>query len=696
MKKIVSFLALSLLLLFSSYTPFGNEGDQKNTLLLKIVLQGLEQYHFQPRTIDDQFSEQVFTQFLDKLDNSKRFLLAADVEQLRRYRRQIDDQIKADDFAFYNAALGLITRRMAEAATYYEAILSQPFDLTVTENFERDFSKLSYPRTQQELRERWRKLLKYQTITRLARTVERQRTAVAKNDTTVAVVPLATLEAQARNEVRKSQQEFFHRLGQLEARDWYAAYLNAIMETYDPHTGYFPPEDKENFDISISGQLEGIGASLSERDGFIKVERIVPGSASWQQGELKEGDVILKVGQGNEDAVDVVDMRLDQAVRLIRGPKGSEVRLTVRKLDGTIVTVPIVRDIVVLEETYAQSALLEADGRQVGYIKLPKFYADFNREGGRSSAEDVKKELIRLKTRGVSGVVLDLRNNGGGSLQDVVEMAGLFIAEGPIVQVKGRTGAPYVMQDRDPQVVYDGPLLIMVNTFSASASEILAAAMQDYGRALVVGNASFGKGTVQRFFNLDDAVPPAFNAFKPLGAIKLTTQKFYRINGGATQLKGVTPDIILPDNYTFLEVGEREQAFAMPWDEIQGAPFTLYPTYADHFGAVIRRSNGRVGENNYFSRTSENARRLRQLNDQTQVPLQLEAYLAEQERLEAEADAYQLLAPPAGLTVRPLGEAGGTLPADTVSRVRNERWVEALGKDVYVAESFHVLEDINL
>ena len=358
-------------------------------------------------------------------------------------------------------------------------------------------------------------------------------------------------------------------MDKIDESDWLSIYLNSITTIYDPHTAYFPPQDKENFDIAMSGQLEGIGARLTSKGGFIVVAEIVPGSACWRQGQLKVGDKILKVGQGDEEPIDITDMRTDHAVKYIRGKKGTEVRLTVKQVDGSVITIPIIRDIVILEETYTKSAVID----NKGYINLPKFYADFSGNGGRDCSDDVKNEILKLKEEGVEGIILDLRNNGGGSLQDVVEMAGLFIKEGPIVQVKAKVGKPRVYSDTDESVYYDGPLVVMVNTYSASASEILAAAMQDYGRAVIVGGSptTFGKGTVQRAFDLDGFVSEAYDEIKPLGALKLTLQKFYRIDGGTTQLKGVTPDIILPDTWSYLNVGEKDQEFPIPWDEI-GSP----------------------------------------------------------------------------------------------------------------------------
>ncbi|SDL45170.1 carboxyl-terminal processing protease [Catalinimonas alkaloidigena] len=697
MKKKALSAVLFFVLLLTSYTPFGEEKDQRSGLLLQLIVEGLSKYHYHPRDVNDEFSAEVFTQFINKLDYNKRFLLKKDVTELSKYRLLIDDEINKPSFDFYHRSVDLITQRMGEASAYYETILAKPFSFDKNETVELDVDKVDFVNTPAELRERWRQSLKYQVLTRLARSLERQEQAKADGDTSVQILSYKELEAKAREEVRKSQADLFSRLNKIEEADWQAAYLNSIMETYDPHTGYFPPEDKANFDIAISGQLEGIGASLSEKDGYIRVQRVVPGSAAWKQGELKEGDIILKVAQADEEPVDVVDMRVDHAVKMIRGKKGTEVRLTVKKLDGTTSIIPIIRDIVVLEETYASSAVLESNGRKAGYIKLPKFYADFNRRGGRSSAEDVKKELIKLREQQVDGVILDLRNNGGGSLQDVVDMAGLFIKDGPIVQVKGRESAPYVMTDRDTSVVYGGPLVIMVNGFSASASEILAAAMQDYRRALIVGSSStFGKGTVQRFFELDNVVPSMYNSYKPLGSIKLTTQKFYRINGDATQLKGVTPDIILPDNYTYLEIGEREQDFAMAWDEIPQANYHTADAYGNHFDAIVGRSRSRTTADATFEKIDANARRVKRVSDITEYPLNLQKYQKFQEELEEEAKEFEALSQKNDLKVEALDEILRTMPTDSLTTERNNRWSQALQKDIYLGESFRILNDINL
>ena len=527
-----------------------NSQSEKDQSLVAIIMQGLASYHFQPQNVNDDFSKKVFSEHVDHLDHYKRFLLESDVKTLRKYEISIDDEINASRFEFFESATKIIDQRVDEAEAYYKKILSKPFDLNIHETLEVDAEKLDFAKNKKELIERWRLNLKYAVIDKLYLLEQDQEKKKERNDSDFVEKSFSELEAEARDKVEKSHDLWFKRLHQLDKDDRLAGYLNTVTSMFDPHTNFYPPKDKDNFDIALSGRLEGIGATLQEKDGYIKVSQIVPGSASWKQGELEAGDVILKVGQGELEAVDIVDMPLDDAVMLIRGPKGTEVRLTVEKIDGSSTIIPIIRDIVILEETYAKSLLLESEkeGEKIGYIKLPKFYADFNGTGGRSCADDVEKEVAKLKAEGAKGLVIDLRNNGGGSLHDVVQMAGLFIEMGPIVQIKGREGAPYIMSDLDPRVQFDGPMVIMVNSLSASASEILAAAMQDYGRAVIIGSAStYGKGTVQRFIELDAFLPESMKNLSPLGSMKLTIQKFYRVDGGATQLKGVIPDIVLPE-----------------------------------------------------------------------------------------------------------------------------------------------------
>ncbi|WP_242916392.1 carboxy terminal-processing peptidase [Pontibacter liquoris] len=691
-KIILSVLAVILVTgSFILYKRDAGTPDGKNEILIKALMQGLNTGHYKPEKIDDAFSKKVFNLYLDRLDYNKKFLLASDVQKLRKYETAIDDQLKEGSYEFFNLSADLMEQRTKDTQAYYREILSKPFDFTKDESVELDGKKLAFAKDVPALKEEWRKQLKYQTLTRLADIKEEQDKALAKGDKVAKKTP-EQMEKEAREKVLKSYDDLYTRLFEVNRDDRRSTFINAITNVYDPHTGYFPPKDKDNFDIAFTGRLEGIGASLQEKDGQIKVMEIVPGSPSYLQGDLKPGDAIQKVAQGNKEPVVVEGMRIDDAIQLIRGKKGTQVRLTVKKPDGSTKVIPIVRDVIVFEETYAQSAMID-DKAKIGYIKLPGFYADFDNNGAPSSAEDVKKEIAKLKAAGMKGLVLDLRNNGGGSLADAVEMGGLFIDRGPIVQVKTATGKAVVLDDRDPQVQYGGPLVVLVNSNSASASEILAAALQDYNRAVIMGTPTYGKGTVQQFFELDDALPSQFDPYKPFGALKLTTQKFYRINGGTTQLRGVTPDVVLPDLYSSLELGEKEQDYPLPFDEIAPANYKPWPAAKLDIAKIKADSRNRITQNNSFSLIKQSAERLKKQSDNTVRSLQLDKYLAEEQQSEAESKRYeeaQKQVPT--LQVMRLPQDLQAIGTDTAKVARNKEFLKSIQKDIYLEEAVAVIE----
>ncbi len=664
--------------------------EDKNEILLKVLMQGLDQGHFQPEKLDDNFSKKAFKLYLERLDYNKKFLLASDVAQLRKYETRIDDQMREGNFEFFNLSADLMEQRLKESQAYYKEILAKPFDFSKDENIELDGEKLTFAKTKNELKEGWRKQLKYQTLVRLADMQKEQEKAKADGKLKEEK-SLEVMEKESRKKILDLYDDLYERLNRISRDDRRATYFNSITNVYDPHSGYFPPKAKSDFDIEFTGRLEGIGASLQEKDGQIKVMEIVPGSPSYLQGDLKPGDAIQKVAQGANEPVIIEGMRLDDAIQLIRGKKGTEVRLTVKKPDGSTKVIPIIRDVIVFEETYAQSAMIDAE-KKIGYIKLPGFYADFEGNGGPSSADDVKREVEKLKAAGMQGLVLDLRNNGGGSLQDAVEMAGLFIPKGPIVQVKAANGRSIVLDDRDPAVQYDGPLVILVNANSASASEILAAAMQDYKRAVIVGSSTYGKGTVQQFFELDAALPAQFDAYKPFGALKLTTQKFYRVNGGTTQLRGVTPDVILPDIYALMEFGEKEQDYPLPFDEIKPANFKPWTNSKLNLSAIKDHSQERINKNKSFNLIKESAERLKKQSDNTVRSLALQKYLAEEKRSEAEAKRYEEAKKEVPvLTVKRLQEDLQALGTDTAKVARNTEFLKSLKQDIYLEEAVEII-----
>lgn len=693
-KKIIHTLMVLVpvsLLAMGFYQKQNTPGED---MLVRVILENLKNYHYAPVEIDDSFSVKAFNNYIDDIDPAKRFLLASDVHKLSVYKYQIDDESKNGTYNFFNESLTLIEQKQLDAQKIYRDLLAQKMVFDVDENV--DFNeKIPFAKDDSELRDRWSKYLKYNVMLRLVTSLDVQEKALEKIDTTVKQEPFDSLEFKARQAVLKNHDEWFERLTKMQRKDRLNMYVNALTKVFDPHTNYFPPADKENFDIRMSGKLEGIGAQLQEKDGYIRVTKIIPGSPSAIQGELKENDIILKVAQAAEEPVDIVDVRIDDAVKLIRGKKGTEVRLTVRKPDGSVKIIPIIRDVVQLEETYARSAIIaDKDKKPVGYIYLPSFYADFSGEGGRSSWRDVKAEMEKLKTENVKGIILDLRNNGGGSLQDVVEMAGLFIKEGPIVQVKSRGEAPYIMKDNNRDVTWDGALVIMVNSFSASASEIMAAAMQDYKRAIILGaGPTHGKGTVQRFIGLNETLRDR-NA-PDLGSVKLTVQKFYRINGDATQLKGVEADINMPDNYTYIKTGEKEDATAMPFDRIEKTNYTVDPKYIKDLKKIQKKSVERTGRKDEMILLDENARRWQKQNERTVYNLNIQKYRAEEKSNSEINKKYEsLFKPIEEMEIRFVPADEKQMLSDESRKSRFNDWKNNLKKDLYLHEALQIAEDL--
>lgn len=685
---------LTGLFLFSSYR-LALHGD-RNKLLMNLLMQNFYSNHFKPREMNDQLSEQVFSLYLKRVDYDKRFFTQEDLKSFDVYKLELDDEIREGTFILYTSVQEKLAKRTQQVQGFYREILATPFDLNAKDSIETDDDKRTFAADDEALRQNWERNLKFEVLYEVAIHLDEQEKADFKGEKK----PVEQLESEARAKVLKRYNKLFDRLSRESEVDKLALYLNAIASVYDPHSGYFPPEDKQDFDNSMSGHFEGIGASLNTREGQTVVEEVIPGSASARQGELQAGDVIAKVAQGSEEPVDVLDMDRDEVVRLIRGKKGTEVRLTVKKKDGTFKVIPIIRDIVVLRETFAKSLVLnDKKGKKhsVGYIRLPRFYADFANKDGRRCAEDVAREVEKLKAEGVGGIILDLRSNGGGSLSDVVDMAGLFIEKGPVVQVKSRADRVDVLADRDPRVLYDGPLVIMMNEYAASASEIMAAAIQDYRRGVIVGSTSFGKGTVQRFFELDQQVPlrPA-TPQDGLGALKLTIQKFYRINGTTTQLKGVVPDIQLPDPWIYSNrIGERVEDFPMEWDEIKPASFRTFSITEENIAEVKRRSQERVTKNPSFAMEESYARRVERDSKETSVPLDLERYRALLRSRNEESEAYRK----AQQKIESLKAINpsldmGAIVADSTLRKINDQWIEGVTKDHYIYEALMVARDL--
>ncbi|MBC8343540.1 MAG: carboxy terminal-processing peptidase [Bacteroidetes bacterium] len=694
-RRLVIFTVFIPFFLHTSFTP--PSLTEQRTRLVQVLFDLVRSAHFTFPEINDEYSERVFNLFIERIDIGKRFLTQDDVDQLSMYKSEIDDQVRNSTFEFYDLAVRLQSDQILRVKKYYHEYLNNPFDFTKEEFIQTDSEKLPFAKNQSELKEYWRLFTKYQTIIRLDEMVKTQDVKKQDNDSGFVEKSFSELEKKAREKVMKNLDDYFKRLEKLNEDDKLGLYINTLATAIDPHTEYYAPKQKEDFDIRMSGRLEGIGASLQQSDDYIKVSRIVPGSASWKQGDLKAGDIILMVAQGDKEAVDIVGMRLDEAVLLIRGKKGTEVRLTVKKRDGSIKVISIIRDIVILEETFAKSVTItnNESKSKIGYIKLPQFYTDFTKTGGPGCAEDIRHEIAKLKNEKIEGIVFDLRDNGGGSLNDVVKIAGYFIPRGPIVQVKSRYGKPTILEDFNSEVLYGGPLVFLVNSFSASASEILVAAMQDYKRAIIIGSKStFGKGTVQRFIELDPWAYQSGKNYSGLGSVKVTIQKFYRINGETTQLKGVVPDIILPDVYNYVDVGEKELIHPLPWNEIKAVDYSIWSS-PNNLDFIEKHSEKRISSNEAFNLIDENAKWLKLQGEKTMYSLNYEDYHNMMLEFEKESKKFEgnenLIE---GISVSTLPDDQDKIEGDEGAKARSEAWHNEIKKDAYIHEAISVIGDI--
>ncbi len=683
--------------IFWAFQTQGGSGTSLSTQQKILTTLGviIEQTHYKPKPINDNFSEQIFTKFLAAVDPDKNVFLQSDINSLKKYQNSIDDEIHGAPIQFVPAVDTVYASRMREIMSMYKDLLAKPFDFSSNEEITVDGTKLDYPSTLAQRKDMWRKKLKFLTLERYTELADQRDKLKARKDTVVTIKTDAALEQEAREKVGKMMAKNFDRLKlKFNDDDRFNLFINTITSYMDPHSDYFPPVEKRSFDEQMSGKFYGIGASLKDEDGNIKVASLLTGSPAWKSGQIQVGDIVTKVGQGKEEPVELTGLAVEDAVKIIRGNKGTEVRLSLRKQDGTIKVVSIIRDEIVQDEVYVRSAIINGK-EKIGYIYLPDFYADYEKPDGHRCAQDVSKELQKLEAEGVQGVVMDLRNNGGGYLPEVVEMVGLFIPQGPVVQVKDREGRPTVLRDSDKSVVYTGPLTVLINEFSASASEIFAAAIQDYGRGVIIGStSSYGKGTVQRSIPFGRPLD-LYTGRTEYGAIKLTLQKFYRINGGSTQLKGVTPDIILPDEYEYLKFREKDNENAMPWDEIAKTDYTKWPASYD-LNAIKAKSEQRIKDNANFNLINNNALWLSKQNDKT-YSLNLNKYKEEQKEIRTTVKQNDSLAKlPVGLPVE--GLKADVSKYNNVDKDKGERyksWLKNLKSDIYINEAANVIEDMS-
>ncbi len=716
----VLFLAVFVSVASCSFTTKEFNDPDKDKLLLDLISYVLQKGHYDPKEINDEFSADVYENFIKGLDPLKRYFLASDIAEFSKYKTKIDDQIKNKDLSFFDLVYTRFGERMKDVQKIYPEVLSKPFDFTQKDVINVDYDKLAYSKSMKDLKSRWNQQLKFSTLSGYYDLVEEQKrkekgitaseesAGLDEEDVDVWTVKekksikedgpfvpktLAELEQKARETTKTSLDEYFDFTKDLQRNDYFSVYLNTIVEEYDPHSNYFAPPDKDRFDLQMSGKLEGIGARLQKKNDYITVIEVISGGPAWRSEKIEVGDAIMKVKQENEkDAVSIVGMRIDDAVKLIKGPKGTKVTLTIKNVDGTISDKTLTRDVVELEETYAKSSIVEKDNRKFGLINLPQFYFDMDNYKERNAATDVKKEIIRLKEEGMEGLIVDLRGNGGGSLRTAVDIAGLFIKKGPVVQVAS-AGKKEVLEDKDSEIVWDGPLVILVNELSASASEILAAAMQDYKRGIIIGSEqTYGKGTVQNVIDLNQWLRK--NDLGDLGALKITSQKFYRVNGGSTQLEGVKSDVVMPDRYSYIDIGERDYPNPLPYDKIDAAKYNVWDGYID-YEETIKKSKERMATNEQLNLIDENAKWIRTRRDEKEVNLNYDAYAAEIEERKLETKRFDSIDKYDNhLAFESLPYEVALMEQDTTLSEKRKRWHKNLSKDIYVEEAIHVLEDL--
>jgi carboxyl-terminal processing protease len=697
MKKLIRRTLATFLVLLFFTSGFGSakdiqEVDQKRNQLIGYMLdKELPVVHFSHKKMDESLSRAAFDLYLKQLDYQKRFLLSSDVTALRSFALSIADNLEHGSNVLPETGYDIMKEQIGRVEKMVDQILAAGFDVNSDEVDETDPEKVAYAVDLSGLKERWRKIIKAQVMHRYLDLVEDQKIAKEK-------LPDNELWKQAKEKVTKVTKEFFFRLHQETLQDHYDRYFNAIAMAFDPHTNYFPPNQREEFDIEMRGNLEGIGGTLREENGFIKVINIIPGSPSAKQGLLQAGDTILKVAEKGADPVDITNMRLGDAVRLLRGPKGTEVRLTVKKPDGKIEVISIIRNVVQIEATFVKDAVIDApDGGKIGYILIPSFYRDFEKSKGRNDArnatDDTRKAIEDLKKTKLKGIILDLRNNGGGSLIDAVKIAGLFIKSGPVVQVKDSKGKIQVLNDDDASIEYSGPLVVLVNQFSASASEIVAAALQDYKRAVIVGGEhTHGKGTVQAVLNLNKNIRASNSKeFSDVGQLTVTIQKFYRITGGSTQYKGVVPDIVLPSLFQHLKSGEKYLDYSLPWDQIGKVKYSLFDGKPIDLDMIRKRSLQRVKNDPGLQAIAEEAVKADGRSKQTTVSLKLADMRQSIEEAHEEQKIFNTLFRnnQTGLYDNEQSELDGISAKDDVPN-----WKERIKQDPYVGEAKKIIVDI--
>jgi len=699
LNKLLLFAPL-MTLMFCFNAP-QNDDEKMQTIMIS-VKNTLSYLHYSPKPINDAFSADVYDKYMEMIDPGKRFFLQSEVDEFSKHKTKLDDYLNKGDLTFYKLTVDKLYDRTAEIEKMTQDILSKPINFDEKEEIILEPKLKQFPKNQQELRNEWKRYIKYNILQEIETLNAKEETQKEKKDSvtkfklkdTIKLEILTPQQKQvkATDEVKDLMTSMFKRFQKRKKMDWFSVYMNAYTEVFDPHTNYFSPQDKEDFDVSFVGKVIGIGATIQEKKGKIMIGTLVVGAPAWKSKQISEGDEILKVkSKKDEEPINVTGMLVDEAVRYIRGEKGSEVVLTLKKKDGSIKEVKMIREEVAIEDTFARSIIVDGpNGKKYGFINLPSFNADFEDAKGRNASDDIKAELIKLKAQNVQGIILDLRNNGGGSLTEVVDIMGLFMNNGPVVQVKDGNGRVQVMKNKQNAPIWTGPLVIMQNELSASASEILAGAMKDYGRAVIVGSpSSFGKGTVQTFVELNRFL----NTNDDFGSLKLTIQKFYRISGKSTQLKGVESDIPMKDVFSYEEIGERFDNYALPWDQVNTTSYAV--VNGNGFASLAKNSENRLAQNKNYQMLLESAQWREKLDKEEKVSLNIKDFEALMKERKAQIEKFKPL-------LKYDNKLKFALHADEVNRgktdeafaKKSENWIKNLKRDIYLQETVNIISEL--
>ena len=699
LNKFLLFIPLTSLM-FCFNSP--KNDDEKMQTIMVSVKNTLSYLHYSPKPINDAYSKDVYKHYFEMIDPGKRYFLQSDMAEFAKHETKLDDYLNMGDLSFYKLTVDRLYQRVDEIDKITQDIFSKPINLEEDETLMLESKLKKIPADKKEQYNEWRKFIKYNILQEIESMNSKEEAQKEKKDSVqkyklndtikLEILTPAQKRLKATDEVKDLVKETFTRFKKRKKMDWFTVYMNAYTEVFDPHTNYYSPKDKEDFDTQFKGKVIGIGAIIQEKKGNLYLGALTIGAPAWKSKKLSEGDKILKVrSKPKEDHVNVVGMLSDEAVRLIRGEKGTPVTLTVQKKDKTIVEVTMIREEVAIEDTFARSIIVNSpNGKKYGFINLPSFNADFEDEKGRNASDDIKNEIVKLKGQGIEGIVLDLRNNGGGSLTEVGDIMGLFMNAGPYVQVKDGNGKIQTLKNKQESPIWTGPLVIMQNELSASASEILAGAMQDYGRGIVVGSPqSFGKGTVQTFVDLNRFL----NTEDDFGSLKLTIQKFYRISGESNQRKGIVSDVKMEDFFTYAEVGERYDDFALAWDKIPSSNYQKL-SYFD-VKALEKSSNDRMAKNSNYQLLLESAKWREQLDKEESIPLNINKFNDLMKQRKAQIEKFKSLTKfQNGLNFEMYPSEIEREKKDEAFKKKSEMWIKNLKKDTYLQEAMNIVAEM--